>query len=85
MNYISMSTNAYKAWSEGMLKAQGRKGSYVAVGSGKANGGTSAFRSIRMPDGNETHVMSRRVFESALDKANDKLRKSIKNSEKIAS
>ena len=64
----------------------GRKSGYaITVGSGKFRHSGEVFRDVQLPDGDHAQVMSRRVFESAVSKANESLRVQIKKERKIAS
>lgn len=58
--------------------------SYVIVGSGRVHNKGGVFREITLPSGRQAHVMSRNVFENAVDKADKSLIKT-KDLNKIAS
>lgn len=67
------------------VMASSKTGRYVIVGSGKFRNTGGAFRDVSLPGGKHAHVMSRRIFESAVEKANEQMKTKEKKRDKLAS
>lgn len=82
---ISIVNIALQKWEGDIGQSLKKSGAHVIVGSDKITTGLRAFRAIKMPDGNETHIMNRRVFNNAVDKANEELLYSMRKHGKLSS